>query len=283
MTELPLKEFTDRVASLDSSCRSNYEKCRHDISYDIWIYRTVLLSISAFIAVLLAGSLYLACFDNYIDSMTLMSVPAAAAAAASIVYYGRVYSIRSSKEYRGAIIDTGLVHAIGFMMTMAESNVPLRKMFENLSNLGSVYGDDISLEATYIISLVEEDGMDIISALRKAQSSSPSAAWQELLIGIAEVYGSGGDLNDYLKVKYQALTELKRLDVKRYIDNIQGMSSIYLSLVGIASLFVSLINLVFNMAGWLSNDSIVWFDAIAVVPLGSFIIIRVMRASNPEV
>jgi archaellum biogenesis protein FlaJ (TadC family) len=212
-----------------------------------------------------------------------MSVPAAAAAAASIVYYGRVYSIRSSKEYRGAIIDTGLVHAIGFMMTMAESNVPLRKMFENLSNLGSVYGDDISLEATYIISLVEEDGMDIISALRKAQSSSPSAAWQELLIGIAEVYGSGGNLNDYLKVKYQALTELKRMDVKRYIDNIQGMSSIYLSLVGIASLFVSLINLVFNMAGWLSNDSIVWLDAIAVVPLGSFIIIRVMRASNPEV
>jgi hypothetical protein len=39
---------------------------------------------------------------------------------------------------------------------------------------------------------------------------------------------------------------------------------------------------VFNMAGWLSNDSFVWLDALAVVPLGSFIVIRMMRASNPE-
>jgi hypothetical protein len=71
--------------------------------------------------------------------------------------------------------------------------------------------------------------------------------------------------------------------MEKYRDSVQGMSSVYLSLVGIASIFVSLINLVFNMAGWLSNDSFVWLDALAVVPLGSFVVIRVMRTSNPEV
>jgi archaellum biogenesis protein FlaJ (TadC family) len=124
--------------------------------------------------------------------------------------------------------------------------------------------------------------MDVVSALRKAQSVSPSAAWQELLIGTAEVYGSGGSLKEYLKGKYQALIERKRMDVKRYNDSIQGLSSVYLSIVGIASIFVSLINLVFNMAGWLSNDSFIWLDALAVVPLGSFVVIRMMRSSNPE-
>ncbi len=199
-----------------------------------------------------------------------------------LTYYARDYSVRSMKDYRGALIDASLVHAIGLMLTMAESNVPLKKMFENISNLGGVYGKDIALEATYILSLVEEDGMDVVSALRKAQSTSPSISWQELLIGIAEVYGSGGSLDEYLKGKYQTLIERKRMDVKKYNDSIQGISSIYLSIVGIASIFIALINLVFNMAGWLSNDSFVWLDALAVVPLGSFVVIRVMRAANPE-
>jgi len=283
MISLPLKKFTDRLASGDSNCRSNYEKCRHNASYDIWVYHTALLSISAFFVVNLTGSLYLVSSGPDIGLMALLSVPLAGMVAASIVYYARVYSVKSMKEYRGTLIDAGLVHAIGFMLTMAESNVPLRNMFENLSHLGSVYGDDISLEAAYVISLVEEDGMDVISALRKAQSLSPSIVWQELLIGIAEVHGSGGSLNDYLKVKYHALTERKRLAMEKYRDSVQGMSSVYLSLVGIASIFVSLINLVFNMAGWLSNDSFVWLDALAVVPLGSFVVIRVMRTSNPEV
>ena len=124
--------------------------------------------------------------------------------------------------------------------------------------------------------------MDVVSALRVAQSTSPSAAWQELLIGMAEVYGSGGSLNEYLKGKYQAFTDRKRLDVKKYNDSIQGLSSVYLSIVGIASIFISLINLVFNMAGWLSSDSFVWLDALVVVPLGSFIVVYMMKASDPE-
>jgi archaeal flagellar protein FlaJ len=282
MIEPTLKKITDRLGPGESARRSDYEKCRYDVTYDIWMYRTALLSLSAFAAVLLGGSLCLAASGAYTDPLALASVPAASTGAAAIVFYARAYAVRSMKEYRGALIDADLVHAIGLMMTMAESNVPLRKMFENLSNLGNVYGDNISLEATYILSLVEEDGLDIISALRKAQSSSPSWAWQELLIGIAEVYGSGGSLYDYLLVKYHALTERKRQDVRKYKEHVQGMASVYLSLVGIASMFVSLINLVFNMAGWLSNDSFVWLDALAVVPLGSLMVVKVMRASNPE-
>ena len=281
MINVPLKRYTDWIAIRDTGCRYDYEKCRLD-RFDSWMYVTVLFSIAAFIIVLLGGSVYLALWAN-IEPINMAFMLILAAGASGVTYYARAYSLRSMKAYRGALIDASLVHAIGFMLTMAESNVPLRKMFENISNLGGVYGEDIALEATYILSLVEEDGLDIVSAIRKAQSTSPSAAWQELLIGIAEVYGSGGSLNDYLEGKYQAFTERKRMDVKKYNDSIQGISSVYLSIVGIASIFVSLINLVFNMAGWLSNDSFVWLDAIAVVPLGSFVVIRLMRASNPEV
>jgi flagellar protein FlaJ len=277
---VPLRRLSEMLAMRAEGCRSDYERCRPDREFGDWMYLTVVLSLAAFAIVASCCGIFL--LITGADSLVLALIPVSGIGAAILAYYARAYSARSMKDYRGALIDASIVHAIGFMLTMAESNVPLKKMFENISNLGPVYGKDIALEAAYILALADEDGMDIVSALREAQATSPSAAWQELLIGMAEVYGSGGSMNEYLKNKYQAFTERKRLDVKKYNESIQGLSSVYLSIVGIASIFISLINLVFNMAGWLANDSFVWLDALAVVPLGSFIVIRMMRASNPE-
>ena len=278
----PLRDISVLLAARDKRLRSNYEKCRPERDLESWMEQTVTLSLSlAGLTSIGSIILVIACGID-IDILILALVPMIGIIVGMFTYYARAYSVRSTKDYRGALIDANIVHAIGFMLTMAESNVPLKKMFENISNLGGVYGRDIALEATYILSLVEEDGMDVVSALRLAQSTSPSTAWQELLIGIAEVYGSGGSLQEYLRGKYQAFTERKRLDMRKFNDSVQGLSSVYLSLVGIASIFVSLINLVFNMAGWLANDSFVWLDALIIVPLGSFIVIRMMKASNPE-
>lgn len=279
-----------RLSSLASDrmggVRSYYEKCRYDKGFEDWAYETLLMAIGTFILMMICGMAVVASqvmLKNTSDPMVLSYTAAAGICLALFAYYGRSYAVRSLKNYRGALIDANIAHAIGFMLTMAESNVPLKKMFANLSNLKGVYGDDIALESAYILSMAEEDGMDVISAIKKAQSTSPSAAWQELLIGISEVYGSGGSLQAYLKNKYEALGERKRVDVRRYNESVQGISSIYLSAIGISAIFISLINLVFNIAGWLSGDSLVWLDAIAIVPLGSFIIIRVLRAADPEV
>lgn len=278
----PLRDISVLLATRANRLRSNYEKCRPERDFESWMEQTVMLSLSMACLTTICSIIFVIAYGIEINILTLALVPIIGILAGTFTYYARAYSVRSTKDYRGALIDANIVHAIGFMLTMAESNVPLKKMFENISNLGGVYGRDIALEATYILSLVEEDGMDVVSALRLAQSTSPSIAWQELLIGIAEVYGSGGSLREYLRGKYQAFTERKRLDMRKFNDSVQGLSSVYLSLVGIASIFVSLINLVFNMAGWLANDSFVWLDALIIVPLGSFIVIRMMKASNPE-
>ncbi|BAI62643.1 conserved hypothetical protein [Methanocella paludicola SANAE] len=278
----PLRNVSALMAFRAKNLRSNYEKCRPERVFEDWMLRTAALTLIASIAAVVASGLYIILSGMYADPLVLAVVPVSGVLTGVATFYARSYTVRSNKDYRGALIDASIVHVIGFMLTMAESNVPLKKMFQNISNLGDVYGEDVALEATYILSLVEEDGMDVVSALRLAQSTSPSIAWQELLIGIAEVYGSGGSLKEYLRGKYQAFTERKRMDMRKFNDSVQGLSSIYLSLVGIASIFVSLINLVFNMAGWLANDSFVWLDAIVVVPLGSFIVIRMIKASNPE-
>lgn len=284
--EVPaLRRLSDGIISSGRINRSVmlYEKCRQDIEFHEYHYRSLLASFIAF-AIAAPATLVALIVTSFTGSYVtaLAAAVTAGSAAAAVVYYMKLFSVRSLKEYRGAMIDASIVHAVGFMFTMADSNVPLKKMFENLSNLEDVYGEDIALESSYVISLVEEDGMDIVSALSKAQSSSPSPLWQDLLIGISGVHSSGGSLIEYLKIKYEYLGERKRSDIKKYNEKLQGLSSIYLSAIGISAIFIALVNLVFNMASFFSGDSLVWLDALVIVPIGSFIIIRTIQAASPE-
>jgi flagellar protein FlaJ len=203
-------------------------------------------------------------------------------ALSALTFYGRLYWISSLRNYRGALVDASTIHAVGLMSAMASYHVSLKSMFRNLSRMGDVYGNDMALEASYVLSLMEEDGMDAISALRKAQVTSPGAIWQELLIGIAAVQSSCGNLGEYLQGRYEALSEKKARDVRKYNETAQGLSSVYLSIVGIAAIFVAIVDLVFNMAGLLSGDGLVWVDAFVLVPLGSFIVIKALYAASPE-
>jgi archaellum biogenesis protein FlaJ (TadC family) len=272
-------------SGLLESYATKYEQCRLDGDFAWYVYRSALLGVAGFVivsAVIAAWLLSRSYAGGAIGYTDVLYPVAAGLTVAAAVFYLRLYSVSSLRDYRGALIDANAIHAVGLMLAMAGYNVPLKRMLLNLSNLGSVYGQDIALEAAYALALIEEDGMDVISALRLAQSASPSVIWQELLIGTAAVYNSGGSLRDYLQDRYASLADKKALEVRKYNEKVQGVSSIYLSIIGIAAIFIAIINLVFNMAGMLAGDVLVWIDALVVVPAGSFIVIKVLQAAYPE-
>jgi archaellum biogenesis protein FlaJ (TadC family) len=268
-------------SSLLGGYATKYEQCRLDDDFAGYVYRSTLLSVAIFLVVMAAAGawLYAGGAVSVTDGICLIT---AGIVVAGATFYLRLYSISSLRNYRGAMIDANAIHAVGLMLAMAGYNVPLKRMLLNLSNLGSVYGEDIALEAAYALALIEEDGMDVISALRTAQSVSPSVVWQELLIGTAAAYNSGGSLREYLQGRYSSLADKKTLEIRRYNEKVQGVSSIYLSVIGIAAIFIAIINLVFNMAGMLAGDALVWIDALVVVPAGSFMVIKVLHAAYPE-
>lgn len=261
---------------------ARYGQCRLDQDFTGYTFDSILLAIAGFIVAAIGVCVWQLGSGNPVTFLSMAYPLATGMIAAIVIFYGRLYYVSSLKNYRGALIDANAIHAVGLMLAMAGYNVPLKRMLRNLSNLGSIYGQDIALEATYALSLIEEDGMDLISALRMAQSSSPSVLWQELLIGIAAIYNSGGSLRDYLQGKYEALAARKTLEVRRYNETVQGVSSIYLSVIGIAAIFIAIINLVFNMAGMLAGDVLIWIDALVIVPLGSFIAVKSLKAAYPE-
>jgi archaeal flagellar protein FlaJ len=262
-----------------------YEQCRLEADFAGFVYDSTLLAAAALLIVLAAiGPWLLARLmaGGIISPTDLLCLLLASLLVAVAVFTFRLYWISSLRNYRGALIDANAIHAVGLMLAMAGYDVPLKRMLLNLSHMESVYGQDIALEATYALALIEEDGMDVISALRLAQSTAPSAVWQELLIGTAAIYTSGGSLREYLQDRYESLADKKMLDVRRYNEKVQGVASIYLSLIGIAAIFIAIINLVFNMAGMLAGDVLVWIDALVVVPAGSFVVIKVLQAAYPE-
>jgi archaeal flagellar protein FlaJ len=281
------RRLASRVSrsSLLEPYAAKYEQCRLDGDFAGFVYGSALLALAALVISLIAIGAWRyttieaggAAAPGEVIGLLLASMTVGVA-----VFYFRLYSISTLRNYRGALIDANAIHAVGLMLAMAGYDVPLKRMLLNLSNLGSVYGQDIALEAAYALALVEEDGLDVISALRLAQHTSPSPVWQELLIGTAAVYNSGGSLQEYLQDRYASLADKKALEVRRYNEKVQGVSSIYLSLIGIAAIFVAIINLVFNMAGMLSGDVLVWIDGLVVVPAGSFVVIKVLQAAYPE-
>ncbi len=259
-----------------------YGQCRLDRDFADYLYSSMHLCAVVFIMIAASACAWLLAAGKTMSVIEASYPLASGMVAAVAVFYGRLYYVSSLKNFRGALIDANAIHAVGLMLAMAGYNVPIKRMLHNLSNLESVYGRDIALEATYALSLIDEDGMDVISALQMAQSSSPSVVWQELLIGIAAIYNSGGNLRDYLQGKYEALAAKKALDVRRYNETVQGVSSIYLTVIGIAAIFIAIINLVFNMAGMIAGDVLVWIDALVIVPLGSFIAVKSLQAAYPE-
>ena len=261
-----------------------YEQCRIDQDFPEFVYRSCLIAGLAGTITLLPGCALIALrwTAGYSPGTAEFAALPIAVLAAFLAFFGRLYWITSLRDYRSALIDSSAIYAVGLMVAMTGYDVPIKRIFRTLSSLGHVYSQDIALEATYVLSLAEEDGLDMISAMRKAQSTSPSRLWKELLIGIIAVYGSGGSLRDYLRGRYESLAEKKALDIRRYNETARGISSIYLTVIGIGAIFVAIINLVFNMAGMMAGDALVWIDALVIVPLGSLVIIKALQAGYPE-
>ena len=159
-------------SSLLESYAIKFEQCRLDGDFACFVYRSALLAIAAaVIAMAATGSWLLWQFSaGGVPSWTDAAIPLAAGIAVGFaIFYFRLYSISSLRNYRGALIDANAIHAVGLMLAMAGYNVPLKRMLLNLSRMGSVYGEDIALEAAHALALIEEDGMDVISALRLAR------------------------------------------------------------------------------------------------------------------
>ena len=176
-------------------------------------------------------------------------------------------------------IEIALPFATTYMATIASSGAPPIAMFKVISQFGE-YGE-VSKETEKIYKDVEVFGMDIIGALRKTASRTPSDELKELLWGLENVIKSGGNVGDFLHEKSRGFISEYGRRLEQYSKTLSILIEIYLTLVLVGSVFFVIITSLMSILGgggmsaYLSFiQFLVIFVALPFVSIGFIILLR---------
>lgn len=132
-------------------------------------------------------------------------------------------------DQRKRKLDDEMTFTMGYMSILATSGVSPEKIFSSISTLNSPLA--ASTEANEVLANINLFGLDIISSLEKVSARTSSLRFKDTLEGIISTIHSGGNLGTYLKAKFKSAMKLKKIDLKKYADNLSVLSEVYVALL----------------------------------------------------
>ncbi len=272
---LPIFKDLDQ-ALLKSGLRANFRA-----------YVSLALVASFAIAVPVAVATGLLLF--FIFHMPLMSVLLFGVGAALITW---VFSIggfylypvyRADKHKRQ--LDDELPFTTGYMSILASAGVSPEKIFQSLANLSAPLA--ASSEAKETIKNINLFGLDIISALEKVSTVTPSEKLQDTLEGMISTIHTGGNLGAYLREKFKTHMKLKRLSLKKYADSLSVMAEVYVALLLTAPLLLIIMLSVMSMLGggtigMFSSDLLLNLMTYIAIPVAAAIFLLILDSMTPK-
>ncbi|MDI9646733.1 MAG: type II secretion system F family protein [Archaeoglobales archaeon] len=202
---------------------------------------------------------------------------------ASISFLITRYLILSYPFYvanlRAKKIDSALPHAVNTMLGMTKGGINLIMIFRFIAEQKHIF-DELSREFEKIILLVDLFGYDLLLATRFVSNTTPSEKLKTFLENLINVYEGGGKVTEYLKSKSEQYFSERETTYSLLFETLQIFSEIYLALFIVAPLFFLIVLVVFQMLGGgvLETYRILLY---LLVPLGSFIILFLVRTSMP--
>ncbi len=182
-----------------------------------------------------------------------------------IFYY---YPFSEGKNI-GKKIDQELPFVTIHMSAIANSNIEPTNLFKII--LKSKEYRYTNNEFKKLMNLINFNGLDLITALKKTAKTSPSSKLKNLLNGLTTTISSGGDLHSFLDKHSETLLFDYKLDREKYTKSSETFMDIYISL-GIAAPMIFL--MLFVMMG--STGALVNLLGIGVETLSLLIIFAVI-------
>ena len=174
-------------------------------------------------------------------------------------------------------INKALPFAAFYMTTVASSGTNPLEIFRILSLRGGVIGN----EARKIYTNVKSLGLSLTTAIQRVASKTPSPEFADLLWGMISVITAGGDLEEYLKSKSEALMSKYRRSLTDYAKSISFYTEIYITLIIVGSLFfIVLISIVAPVTG-ISVLFLQTFLVFFFIPLISIAYIILLKSISP--
>jgi flagellar protein FlaJ len=180
-------------------------------------------------------------------------------------------------------IDASLPFGTTYLATIASSGAPPIAMFKILSQFKE-YGE-LSKETGKIYRDVEAFGMDLVSAVRKTASRTPSEELKELLWGLDSVLTSGGNIGNFLHEKSRAFISDYRRSLEKYSRTLSLLIEIYLTVVLVGSIFFIIMTALMSILGGGEGTTTLFIQFLVIfiaLPLASIGFIGLLKAVAPS-
>jgi len=275
----------DNFLAIFKDLDKNLQRSELKINFKIYVSLTVFFAIlSSFIAMTVIPLLSFFIFGVPLLAALLFGVGGGmfAGAFSAIGFYA--YPIYRADKLKRELEDE-LPFTTGYMAILSSAGVTPEKIFQSLSSLTAPLA--VSSEAKDIVRDVNLFGSDIISALAKSSSSSPSKRFREMLEGAISTIHSGGNLAAYLRGKTKDYMRLKRIGLKKYSDTLSILSEIYVTLLLTGPLLLVIMLSVMAMLGggnlgMLNPNLLLNLLTYVGIPLGAIMFLIILDGTSPK-
>jgi flagellar protein FlaJ len=276
---------TARFMPLFKDLDQTLQKSGLKINFKAYVSLTILSSllITSSVAVILPVLLF------FVSNMPLGSVllfgfgGALFTWALSIVGF-YLYPVYHADKHKRDLEDE-LPFTTGYMAILANAGVSPEKIFHSLSNLNVPLA--ASTEAKEVVKNINLFGLDVISALEKASSRTPSEKFRDTIEGIISTIHTGGNLGGFLRQKFRTAMKLKKLSLKKYSDSLSVLSEVYVALLLTGPLLLVIMVSVMAVLGggglgMLSPDLLLSLLTYLLIPVCAVIFLIILDSISPK-
>ena len=182
-------------------------------------------------------------------------------------------------------LDDELPFTTGYMAILASAGVSPERIFQSLSSLSVPLA--ASSEAKETVKDISLFGLDIISALERISTLTPSEKLRDTIEGMISTIHTGGNLGVFLREKFKTHMKLKRVSLKKYADSLSVLSEVYVALLLTGPLLLIIMFSVMSMLGggglgMFSSDLLLSLMTYIGIPVAALIFLVIVDSTSPK-
>ncbi|MGB1697519.1 MAG: type II secretion system F family protein [Thermoplasmatota archaeon] len=272
-----------RFARYHPRLDSQLQRARILMRKEVYAAMAIWTTLFALLAALLVVGLFaLGDQQGYLElsSQTIIILAAGGLLTTILTYASFYIRLPLRVQSRQRDIDAKLPYAINYLAAMSGSGGTPTAMLRGLARQ-EVYGE-VQKEIAWVLRDVEVLGIDLLTALAKAQDRAPSTKLQDFLQGISTNLSTGGDLDTYFQAKSEQYMTENRQRQEGFIESLGVLAESFVTVVVAAPLFIVVLMSV--MTTFSSGGSLLigFVLTLLIVPLSQAAFVVAINTLTPE-
>ncbi|MEM2794858.1 MAG: type II secretion system F family protein, partial [Thermofilaceae archaeon] len=182
-------------------------------------------------------------------------------------------------------IDSRLPYTLAYFASLAASGMGLDKIVENVADVEEE--KEIFRELSLFLTDTKLLGLDMLTALERRSSRSPSILLSLFFSGLRDAYITAGNLYEYAAFTAQRLLDFKRYELRRITSTVSVIAETYVTLMVAAPLMfvvmLSVIGMLGGSIGGLPTNLLIAVILVIGVPASAAAILVMLDATLSRV